>query len=210
MLTSNSKSRGLIDTKVNYWPSLVDLMAAVVSVLVLVNVVQFAMLDDPEAARAREAQLSLMRAFEARFSDASESIDFQLHPNLLQISFSQNLLFPSGGFELGSRGRSIMRRCAEVLLDSKIQYEQIQVEGHTDSDPFRDPQGRQYPRNNWELSGARALSVLNALLSVDIPAQRLSATGYGDTRPVPNAPKERSRRIELRILFVTPNAGWTR
>ena len=202
--------RGLVETRVNYWPALVDLMASVITILVLVNVLQFVMVDDAEAARAREAQLRLLDAFRAQFSDAAEAIDFQLHPNLLQISFSQNLLFPSGGFQIGSKGRQIVEKAARVLVGSRVDYDQIQVEGHTDPDPVRQRDAGDYPRDNWELSSARALSVLDVLLKAKIPATQLSATAYADTRPVQNASKDRSRRIELRVLFVTPDAQWTR
>jgi flagellar motor protein MotB len=209
MRIGHADARGLVETRINYWPSLVDLMASVITILVLVNVLQVVMVDDVDAARARAAQLRLKHALESHFSDATDSVDIHLSPNLLQISFSKNLLFVSSDYEMEKNGKAVIGRAAKVLINSGVEYEQIQVEGHTDSDPYR-PGRREYPSNNWELSSARATAVLMALLEAQIPATQLSATGYADTRPVPNAPKDRSRRIELRILFVTPDAQWTR
>jgi flagellar motor protein MotB len=209
MRIGHADARGLVETRINYWPSLVDLMASVITILVLVNVLQVVMVDDADAARARAAQLRLEHALKSHFSDAKDSVEIHLSPNLLQISFSKNLLFETREYEMENKGQAIVERAAKVLISSEVEYEQIQVEGHTDSDPYR-PGGRAYPSNNWELSSARATNVLMALLKAHIPASQLSATGYADTRPVPNASKDRNRRIELRILFVTPDAQWTR
>ena len=75
----------------------------------------------------------------------------------------------------------------------------LQVDGHTDSRPI---QTARFP-SNWELSAARAISVVNFLIALGIPPERLSATGYGEFQPLDDRDDEiayrRNRRIELKL-----------
>ena len=75
----------------------------------------------------------------------------------------------------------------------------IQVEGHTDKRPINTPR---YP-SNWELSTARANSVLKLLLELGFPPNRLSAAGYGEFYPISDGETKESlqqnRRIELKL-----------
>jgi chemotaxis protein MotB len=85
-------------------------------------------------------------------------------------------------------------------------YQQVQVEGHTDSLPLR---RTTYPADNWELSTARALSVVRFLKATgNVPADVLSANGYADQRPVvlndTAAGRAKNRRIEIRLVFALP------
>ncbi|HXC91726.1 MAG TPA: peptidoglycan -binding protein [Stellaceae bacterium] len=75
----------------------------------------------------------------------------------------------------------------------------LQVSGHTDRNPIKTPQ---FP-SNWELSTARAMSVVRYAISKGIPADRLAAAGFADTQPIdpgtgPDAYR-RNRRIELKL-----------
>ncbi len=81
----------------------------------------------------------------------------------------------------------------------------IAVEGHTDSRPIHTSA---YP-SNWELSTARATTVLRELVEVrGLPAARVSASGYGDTRPIADnaTPQGRAqnRRVELVVVANVP------
>jgi len=76
----------------------------------------------------------------------------------------------------------------------------LRIDGHTDRQPFS---GNGPYATNWELSTARALSVLNFLASQGIPPQRMAAAGFGEWQPLdtgttPDAYR-RNRRIELRL-----------
>ena len=75
----------------------------------------------------------------------------------------------------------------------------IQVEGHTDKRPINTPR---YP-SNWELSTARANSVLKLLLELGFNPNRLSAAGYGEFYPITTGESEddyqENRRIELKL-----------
>ena len=76
----------------------------------------------------------------------------------------------------------------------------IRVEGHTDNVPIR---GRSLYPSNWELSTARASSVVKYLVMRGVPADRLVAAGYGEFQPVDTGNTEeayqRNRRIELKL-----------
>lgn len=111
---------------------------------------------------------------------------------------SDNLLFPVGEAELRPAALAILHRIAGLL---KRVPNPVVVEGHTCSLPIRTSR---YP-SNWELSAARACRVVRHLLEQEqIPARRLAAVGYGDSRPVAaNAQEEgraRNRRVDLVIL----------
>ena len=75
----------------------------------------------------------------------------------------------------------------------------IQVEGHTDNRPIKT---QQYP-SNWELSTARANSVLKILLDIGFAPNRLSAAGYGEFYPIAEGESfnelQQNRRIELKL-----------
>jgi len=124
--------------------------------------------------------------------------------NLLQIRFGDGVLFEPGSYQLHPRGATLLRRLRDVFhrVDSQatgLLYEQIQIEGHTDDLPFRRPA---YPRDNWELSTARATAVMRFLTRGARPLEerRMSVNGYAQNRPV-SGRRSRNRRIELRIYF---------
>ena len=114
------------------------------------------------------------------------------------------LLFAKGSAELGEGGRRELAKLATTLLEIAIKMPDdidwiLRVDGHTDSDPIATAQ---FP-SNWELSTARALSVVHYLISEGIPAKRLAATGFGEHYPIENgeseAAKAKNRRIELKF-----------
>ncbi len=114
------------------------------------------------------------------------------------------VLFASGSAELGDTGRKKLARITDTLLNvtSKIPKEInwiLQVAGHTDKRPIISNKFE----SNWELSTKRALSVVSFLISRGMPAQRLSATGYGEHHPLDRGRTaeayQRNRRIELKL-----------
>ena len=114
------------------------------------------------------------------------------------LILQERLLFDSAEADLKPEGEPFLDKVA-LLLNSIPNY--VRVEGHTDNRPIAT---RQYP-SNWELSGARASSVIRHILaSGDYNEQRFIAAGYGDTRPiVPNDSVEnlqKNRRVEMVIL----------
>jgi chemotaxis protein MotB len=119
--------------------------------------------------------------------------------------FQSEVLFPVGGNELDPAGRVEMDKLAAALLDlakeipAEINWV-LRVDGHTDNSPLT---GAGRYRDNWELSSARATSVVKYLISRGVPANRLVAAGFGEFQPLaqgdtPDA-RSQNRRIELKL-----------
>lgn len=120
----------------------------------------------------------------------------------LSVNLLDEILFDSGSATVKAEGREVLARVGEVLagLDDKG----IVIEGHTDDVKISGELARRFP-TNWELSTARATSVVRYLQeSAGIPPDRLSAAGFGPYRPVaPNDTAEgraRNRRIEIKLV----------
>ncbi len=108
------------------------------------------------------------------------------------------VFFAPGEATVLAESRGSLRQVANVL---RTQQTRIHIVGHTDSDPVVRSKDK-WPGGNWELSGARALSVLQVLHSDgSIPEGRLSFEGRGEHDPVsPNdspANKKKNRRVEI-------------
>jgi chemotaxis protein MotB len=118
--------------------------------------------------------------------------------------FQSEVLFETGSAELEADGQAQLRRVADVLKDvarripSDIDWI-LQLEGHSDRIPIATPL---YP-SNWELSSARAMSVVRLLIDQGIPAAKLSAAGFGEFHPIDpgsgDAALRRNRRIEIKL-----------
>lgn len=118
--------------------------------------------------------------------------------------FQSELLFASGSAALESAGRERLAALARTMLDiartmpADINWV-LRVDGHTDVRPIAT---REFP-SNWELSAARAISVVKFLIEQGIPAERLAAAGFGEHQPLDPARSEealsRNRRIELKL-----------
>ncbi len=118
--------------------------------------------------------------------------------------FQSEVLFASGSAELGEGGKEQLSRLALLLLDiaAKIPPDLnwiLRVDGHTDDVPISN---RRFA-SNWELSAARAISVVKFLKHQGIPAKHLAATGFGEYQPLDRRgdaiARRRNRRIELKL-----------
>ena len=200
------------EATVSFWPGLIDLVTSALMVFLLLSFVQTVLnVDQLEAVITQAQQARFLKEFQAEFRPELDAgtISVDRHVNYLQITFSDRVLFASADHRLRPRGREMLRRCARLFgRPGASGYRQIQVEGHTDSLPLR---RETYPADNWELSTARALSVVRFLRRTgDVPEGVLSANGYADQRPVaPNdtvAGRAKNRRIEIRLFFSLPRA----
>jgi chemotaxis protein MotB len=108
---------------------------------------------------------------------------------------TDRLLFRSGSATLNPTGGEILAEIAGVINVDRVHP--VAVDGNTDNVPI---QGSIYP-SNWELSTARASTVVRSLISNGVDAQRLSATGFADTRPVATnsttTGQAQNRRVEV-------------
>ncbi len=121
--------------------------------------------------------------------------------------FSSEILYMTGSADLGDRGKEEIRKVASIIKDIADQIPDgidwiLRVDGHTDNTPIRGSAGGY--EDNWELSQARALAVVKYLVNdLEIPANRLSANGFGEFQPIAegDSPKAlaANRRIELKF-----------
>ncbi|PYB73110.1 MULTISPECIES: peptidoglycan -binding protein [Rhizobium] len=119
--------------------------------------------------------------------------------------FQSEVLFPVGGAELDAAGQAEMDKLAAALLElaqeipAEISWV-LRVDGHTDASPLT---GTGRYRDNWELSSARATSVVKYLISKGVPANRLVAAGFGEFQPIAEGDTpdvlSQNRRIELKL-----------
>jgi chemotaxis protein MotB len=118
--------------------------------------------------------------------------------------FQSELFFDSGSAVLNAEGRSELDKLAVALLDLEKQIPSdiawvLRVDGHTDVRPIVTAQYR----SNWDLSAARAISVVQYLISKGVSPQRLVAAGFGEFQPLDPAMTEeafrRNRRLELKL-----------
>ncbi len=148
-----------------------------------------------ELARAKSA---LEQKLGSEIND--KQIKLQMMEKGLVITVVGDLLFDSGKAKIKSEAYPLLDKVSEVLKDNMAQFN-VGIEGHTDNLPIKHSGWK----SNWELSTARALSVVHYLATNQgIAPERLSAIGYGEYRPVvSNETKDgrkQNRRVEIVIL----------
>ncbi len=118
--------------------------------------------------------------------------------------FQSEVLFPSGQAQMTVEGLAALDQLAAAIVEVERQIPSeidwvLQVDGHTDIRPIA---SREFP-SNWELSSARATSVVKYLISRGVSPRRLVAAGYGEFAPLEDGNTEeilrRNRRIELKL-----------
>ena len=118
--------------------------------------------------------------------------------------FQSEVLFDTGSAAMRPEGKVELDKLAAAIAELEKQIPPeiawvLRIDGHTDVRPISSPQ---FP-SNWELSSARAISVVQYLISKGISPQRLVAAGFGEFQPLDNGTTEevyrRNRRIELKL-----------
>jgi chemotaxis protein MotB len=118
--------------------------------------------------------------------------------------FQSEVFFDAGQAVLKPEGRGELDKLAAILIDLGREMPPdipwiLRVDGHTDNRPIRSPQ---FP-SNWHLSSARAIAVVEYLISKGLPSDRIAATGFGEYQPLDVANNDdawrRNRRIEFKI-----------
>jgi chemotaxis protein MotB len=120
---------------------------------------------------------------------------------MLTVDVAEQLFFDSGRANLKDTGKEVLKKVADSLksYDDKA----IRIVGHTDNVPISGGLLKVFP-SNWELSAARATTVVRFLQDSGIPPERLVATGRGEYAPVaPNdnpEGRQKNRRIEITLI----------
>jgi len=155
----------------------------------------------PEAAKQTVAELTpSLNLLQKTLKDEIQKGEVELHlePRGLTVSFKQAALFDSGAADIKPSASSGLEKVAEAVLKLP---NQIRLEGHTDNLPIHNERFR----NNWELSSARSIAVLQFLTEkFDVPVKRLAVSGYAEVAPVASndtdAGRARNRRVDIVIL----------
>lgn len=129
-----------------------------------------------------------------------QDVDVKVLKGVVYISLSDNMLYRSGSYEISDQAGSTLSKIAKIITDYK-DYD-VLIEGNTDNVPISKPN----IRNNWDLSGLRASSVVQALQNnYGVDPKRLTAGGRGEYNPVASNDtpdgKTKNRRTEI---IITP------
>ncbi len=157
---------------------------------------------------AREARLAKVKNTYNRLVNALEeeikrgeltisNLEGQLSVNLLN-----KILFDSGKTTIKKDGKKVLKSLGDVL--NKFPDKALQIAGHTDNVKISSRLKERYP-SNWELSTARATSVVHFLQDkVGLPGERLIAAGYSEYQPVASndTPEGRAQNRRIQILLV--------
>lgn len=154
-------------------------------------------MTEEELAKLKEAYAALEKSLTEEIDEKKVRLDIE--EKGLVITIVDSVLFDSGKARLRPEAHQtldkVARVCRKIVADREVG-----IEGHTDNQPIK------YSgwKSNWELSTARATSVLHYLVKKGISPERLSATGFGEYRPVATNKtaegRQRNRRVEIVIL----------
>jgi chemotaxis protein MotB len=151
-------------------------------------------------AAAAKKRLATFQKMLERFRSMVESgkLKIKIVNNKMVVEMASAILFPSGSDKLSDDGAAALAQVAGILAE--INDRTFQVAGHTDNVPIK----KRRFKSNWDLSSARAVSVVKHLIENGVPAENISAAGYADTQPVADneteGGKAQNRRIEIVLL----------
>lgn len=122
-------------------------------------------------------------------------VSVKKHDYWIELEMNSEMLFLSGEAELSKKAIPVLKRIAEVI---KPLPNMINIEGHTDNIPIDNLKFR----SNWDLSSARATSVVHEFVKEGINPPRLSAIGYGEFHPIGDNKIEAGRFMNRRVVLV--------
>ncbi len=122
-------------------------------------------------------------------------LEVMIHKNWIDIRLGTDFLFSSGSMRLSPHAYAVIRKVAKSLSNLPIQ---VQVQGFTDNIPIHSPI---FP-SNWELSAARAATVVSVMVQDGIPSQHLAAVGFGKYHPIASNATLRGRTLNRRVDLV--------
>ena len=193
---------GRSDAEPSYWPVLSDL--SITTLLILMFFLAVNVLLTANTQRRDTALLSLEQEVErllhAAAGDSAITIE-RTGPDRQLLTFPAGLLFKVCHAELGEPGRAKILAVGRVLAHYTRYLQSVDVEGHTDVTPVTE--GVDCPfRSNWELSSARATTVVRVLTDNRfIPGMSIGAIGRGEFRPISTTDLRANRRVEITLLY---------
>lgn len=158
----------------------------------------------PDAAAAQAERERVARQLQAIGTRLQDALAGLMNQNLvrvrqgadyLEVEIQSDILFRSGSDVPSALAIDTVRRVGEVL---RAEPNAVRVEGYTDDQPIRTATFR----SNWELSAARAASVLHELMGAGIAPARLSMVGFGEFQPVADNASVEGRNANRRVMLV--------
>ncbi len=146
----------------------------------------------PEGYEAAEKIVEDLKGAVEKLEDAGFKVD--LNEKWVEVSMSSEVLFTSGRAKLSKEAVPVLNELVDVLNEFK---NPLRVEGFTDDRPIRTSV---FP-SNWELSAARAASVVSHFTQQNVDPKRMAAVGYGEHRPVAENSTTEGRSANRRIVI---------
>jgi chemotaxis protein MotB len=149
---------------------------------------------------ADEKRLAAYQDLQNRFKSLTDTgqLEVTFRKGQMTLKMPSSVLFPSAGAELSDGGKDTLAKVTKLLLPLKDRH--FVVAGHTDNVPIANDQFA----NNWFLSTARAVTVVQFMVDQGFPADQLAAAGYADKDPIASNKsrngRQRNRRIEILIV----------
>ena len=155
-----------------------------------------------DPAQQNEELAAVAEEVEQSMSDLidRELITVRRHGNWVEVEIRTDILFPSGVATLSPPAEQVLQQLAETL---KPFPNSIRVEGHTDDRPISTSA---FP-SNWELSAARAASVVHLFTRAGMDPARLAVVGLGENRPAQSNATAEGRNANRRVLLVILGSG---
>jgi chemotaxis protein MotB len=158
--------------------------------------------------QSEDAELKTLEQVKSEIKEISETIEKAMQPLIdkemvtvrrnalwLEVEINNSLLFESGSASPGAEAVPVIEELAVILREFPYR---IHVEGFTDNVPIST---LAYP-SNWELSSARAASVVHLLMKSGIDPTRMAAIGYGEYRPIADNDTAEGRNRNRRVVLV--------
>ncbi len=171
-----------------------DLMTEMVCFFVILYALSAALNKDMQKAQQEVQEMIKEGKMQGQVAMDKEGMRITLEENS-QVSF-----FESGKADLTDPMKVQMDKLAPILFKLSRKHDVI-VEGHTDNIPIAT---KQYA-SNWELSSARATSVVKFLLAANFNPKHLAAVGYGEHHPIVPNDTETNRKKNRRVVFFIKN-----
>lgn len=147
----------------------------------------------PEGYKDGEQIVEELKSAAEAFEDAG--FEIKMNEKWVEINLDSQVLFGSGEANLSTQAAPVLDKLVEVMADFK---NPLRVEGFTDDLPIKTAV---FP-SNWELSAARAASVVNHFTRQAIDPQRMAAVGYGEFRPIADNETAEGRQKNRRIVVM--------
>jgi len=173
-----------------------DLMTELVCFFVILYALSAALNKDVQKAKKDVEETMKEEKIQGEVKVSKEGMQITLEEK------GENVFFESGSSELSPRMEEIMAKLAPILQTLVKAHHEVVVEGHTDDVPISNPR---FP-SNWELSTARATSVVQYMIhALKFPPPSLAAIGYGQFHPLVANDTPEHRSMNRRVVFFVKN-----